>query len=52
MDKNDAGNSEIAEQIEILKRHARKTRYRKLGKSYDIVRLSLQGNTKKEIYRR
>ncbi len=49
MDKNDVGISEIAEQIEILKRLARKTRDRKLGKRYDIVRLSLQGNTKKEI---
>ncbi len=52
MDKNDAGISEIADQIEILKRLARKTRDKKLGKRYDIVRLSLQGNTKKEIYTR
>ncbi len=49
MDKNDTGISENAEQVEILKRLARKTRDRKLGKRYDIVRLSLQGNTKKEI---
>ncbi len=48
MDKNDACISEIAEQTEILKRLTRKTRDRKLGKRYDIVRLSLQGNTKKK----
>ncbi len=49
MDKKNAALSETEEQIEILKRLSRKTPDRKLGKRYDIVRLSLQGNTRKEI---
>ncbi len=49
MGKKNTALREVEEQIEILKRLSMKTSDRKLGKRYDIVRLSLQGNSKKEI---
>ncbi len=49
MAKRKEAMNETAEQIELLKRLGRQTRDRKLCQRYDIVRLSLQENTKKEI---
>ncbi len=49
MENKNGGEKEMGEEITALRKHARKTRNRKLRQRCDIVRLFLLGKGKKEI---